>query len=81
MEYTAKIKVELKTGMLDPEAITIEKALDNLGFKASGFHTARLFTFKIEADTTEDATIQADLMCKKLLANPVIHNYSIEVIR
>ena len=81
MEYVVKIKVELKPGMLDPEAITIENALNNLGFKASNLHTARLFTFSVQAGSSDEAIAEADQVGKKLLANPVIHNYSIEVLK
>jgi phosphoribosylformylglycinamidine synthase len=34
---------------------------------------------ELEADDTDDATGMVDEMCRKMLANPVIHNYSIVI--
>ena len=77
----ARIHVTLKNGVLDPQGKAIEHALVSLGF--GGVDNVRQGKF-IELDLTEtdprQAEIQANDMCKKLLANTVIENYSIEII-
>jgi len=79
MIYNAKIIIHLKRGMLDPEARAIRHALQNLGFNAQNLSSARLFEIEIDTDSAESAYKEAEKMCERLLANPVIHDYSIEV--
>ena len=80
MNFTAHITVGLKDGMLDPEAITILKAINNLGFCAESFKVEQRFTVTFEATNKDDAYAQANSMCEQLLANPVIQRYTIEVL-
>lgn len=79
MIYKARITIQLKKGMLDPEARAIRHALQNLGFTTQSLSTARLFEIEIDTDSTDTAFREAEKMCERLLANPVIHDYSIEV--
>jgi len=76
----ARIHVTLKNGVLDPQGKAIEHALANMGF--GGVDEARQGKY-IELDLTETdrakAEAQVDEMCKKLIANTVIENYSIEL--
>jgi len=79
MNFTACITVGLKDGMLDPEATTILKALNNQGFHVENFKAERKFTIIFEATNKDNAHAQAVSMCEQLLANPVIQQYDIEV--
>ena len=76
----ARIHITLKNGVLDPQGKAIEHALGNMGF--DGVDAARQGKY-IELDLahTDRAKAEADVdeMCKKLLANTVIENYSIEL--
>ena len=76
----AKIKVTLKTGVLDPQGKAIEGALASLGF--SGVNAVRQGKF-FEIDLAESdktiAQIALNQMCEKLIANTVIENYEIEL--
>ena len=76
----AKIHVTLKNGVLDPQGKAIEHALGTLGF--DGVDAARQGKY-IELDLNETDRTAAekavDAMCRKLLANTVIENYSIEL--
>jgi phosphoribosylformylglycinamidine synthase len=79
MKFTVTIKIALKEGMLDPEARAMQNALANLGFQTEKLTSARLFTVTFDAKDKEAAKAQATKMCERLLANPVIHRYEIEV--
>lgn len=79
MKYTAKITIALKEGMLDPEARAIQHALANLGFSTGSLSTARVFYITLDAENKEAAQAVAEQMCERLLANPVIHRYEVEV--
>jgi phosphoribosylformylglycinamidine synthase len=79
MKYDVIITIGLKEGMLDPEARAIQHALANLGFPTEGLRTARLYRITLEAADAAAAEREAGQMCERLLANPVIHHYTIEV--
>jgi phosphoribosylformylglycinamidine synthase len=76
----ARIHVTLKNGVLDPQGKAIEHALSNMGF--DGVDEARQGKY-IELDLAETDRAKAeaavDEMCRKLIANTVIENYSIEL--
>lgn len=80
MEYDIEIVVKLKPGLLNPEAKTIERSLNLIGYKnVSGFDTKKVFLMKIGAKSAEDAKKQAGEMCRRILTNPVIEDYTIKV--
>ena len=76
----AKVKVTLKSGVLDPQGKAIEGALGSLGF--GGVNSVRQGKyFEIELAETDRARAEAQVrsMCEKLIANTVIENYAIEL--
>ena len=74
------VEVGLKQGVLDPEAVTIERSLLHLGFEGvSGLRKTRVFTFDLEAKDRATAEASVKAMCEKLLANPVIESYRFTV--
>ena len=79
MNFNVEVKTSLKKGMLNPEASTIEKALKLLNFEVKNTNTINIIQFTLTADNKEDAYNQADEMCQKLLCNPVIHDYEINI--
>lgn len=79
MHFSVTITIALKEGMLDPEAEAIRHALANLGFEIETLSTARVFHLAFDAPDRAAALSQSERMCERLLANPVIHRYTIEV--
>jgi phosphoribosylformylglycinamidine synthase len=77
--YTATVTVRLKRGVLDPEAETTKRALERLGFELDALRSADRFEIDLEADSAADAEDRADEMAERLLANPTIHDYDVEV--
>lgn len=77
--YTATVTVRLKRGVLDPEAETTRKALERLGFEVDALRSADRFEVDLEADSTDAAGEEAAEMAERLLANPTIHDYDVEV--
>ncbi len=75
----ANVTIELKPGVADPEGQNTRKALELLGFK--GIKSVKsLKCFEIELDMDEESARGAcEEMCRKLLANPVIQNYRVEI--
>jgi phosphoribosylformylglycinamidine synthase PurS subunit len=78
----ARVTVTLKSGILDPQGKAIEGALKSLGI--DGVASVRQGkVFDIELDGGDEARAQAALKqaAEKLLANTVIENYRIEIVR
>jgi len=73
----ARVHIMLKTGVLDPQGEAVRHALGSLGFE--GVEAVRQGKV-IELDLAPGAT-EADVtaMCEKLLANPVIESYTVEM--
>ena len=77
---TAQVQVHLKKGVADPEGGNTLKALKLLGFdSAIEVKSARLFEISLDEDDEEKARAMVEEMCQKLLANPVIHDYTIRL--
>ncbi len=79
MRYDVQVKISLKKGMLNPEASTIERALALLGYEVQDTDTIDIIKFVLDEDTEEKAREEVDDMCQRLLCNPVIHDYEIEI--
>ena len=77
--YTATVTVRLKRGVLDPEAETTKQALERLGFELEELRSADRFEVDLDADDADDAEARATEMAERLLANPTIHDYDVEV--
>lgn len=71
-----RVHVSLKPGVLDPQGRAVHHSLEGLGFSGvKDVRVGRLIELEV-ADGTSDEKL--DDMCRKLLANMVIENYSIE---
>jgi phosphoribosylformylglycinamidine synthase len=79
MDFDVEVRITLKQGILDPEARAIQHALADLGFPTGRLTTARIFSISMEAGDRAEAEEKARQMCERLLANPVIHRYEVEV--
>jgi phosphoribosylformylglycinamidine synthase len=78
----AKIKITLKTGVLDPQGRAIQNALGSMGI--AGVNDVRQGKYiEVDLAETDESTAKGlvEKMCKDLLANTVIENYSFELVR
>ena len=77
-----RVYVTPKHGILDPQGAAVERSLPNLGFTGvSGVQIGKIIDLSIEGDslTAEQAKAQVDEMCRRLLANPIIEDYTFEI--
>ena len=80
MTFSAKVSIILKAGIADPQGQTIERALPALGYDAvKNVRVGKLIELEVEADDAADAKSSVEEMCERLLANPVIEAYAVEV--
>ena len=78
-----KIRVDVmpKEGVLDPQGKAITHALATLGFKDVGeVRAGKVIEIEIGESNPEKAREAAKSMAEKLLANPVIEDYRINVL-
>ncbi len=75
--WLARVYVTLKKGILDPQGATLERALGSLGYKnISQVRVGKYMEITLEEPDRDKAQDQVDEMCRRLLANPVIEDYS-----
>ncbi|XRP96595.1 phosphoribosylformylglycinamidine synthase subunit PurS [Methanocaldococcus sp. 16A] len=78
--FKATVIIKLKKGVLNPEGRTIQRALNFLGFNnVKEVQTYKMIDIIMEGENEEKVKEEVEEMCKKLLANPVIHDYEIKV--
>ena len=76
----AKVYVTLKPGLLDAQGKTVKSALDALGFKGiSGVRIGKYVEIELNHRSGASAKRDVERMCHKLLANPIVEQYRIEV--
>ncbi|MGA7397044.1 MAG: phosphoribosylformylglycinamidine synthase subunit PurS [Solirubrobacterales bacterium] len=72
---TARILIRPKEGILDAQGKTVEYALPGLGF--TGIEHVRVGRLvELQAENAD----RLDELCEKLLANPLIEDYEIEIV-
>ncbi|MGA9364364.1 MAG: phosphoribosylformylglycinamidine synthase subunit PurS [Bacteroidota bacterium] len=72
-----KITVTLRKSILDPQGKAIEHAISTLGYGQVGeVRTGKLIELKINCLTKDEAERVTNELCKKLLANPVMEDYT-----
>lgn len=76
----AKIHVTLKEGVLDPQGKAVQHALGSLGFNGiDGVRQGKYIEVDLSETDRDQAHKNVEAMCKDLLANTVIENYSIDI--
>ena len=76
-----RVLVTPKPGVLDPEGKAIRSALTDLGYaEVQDVRTGRVIVLELATDDPERARALGTEMCEKLLANPVIEQYDVELL-
>ncbi len=77
----ARIHVFLKEGVLDPQGKAVSSALQTLGFgEVSSVRQGKFFDIETAPLPKEEREARLREYCKKLLANPIIENFKVEVV-
>ncbi len=75
----ATVLVRPKQGILDPQGEAVESSLRQLGFRVDEARVGRLIDLDVEASSPTEARAEVERMCERLLANPLIESYEIEL--
>lgn len=77
----AEVRVELKKGVADPEGANVKKTLISLGFTdVRDVQSVKTYRIVLEQGDAQAAQKDLQLMCDKLLANPVVNRYSVRIL-
>src|SRR5829696_8770348 len=76
----ARVFVTLKPSVFDPQGRTIADALHSMGYTGVGeVRQGKYFELEVDAASSDEAKALVGDVADKLLANPVIESYRIEV--
>jgi len=79
--FEAKVTIGLKKGISDPEGANTLKALKLLGFNnVKEAKMIRTVDLLIDGKNKKEVERNVEDMCQRLLTNPVIHTYDIEIM-
>jgi phosphoribosylformylglycinamidine synthase len=71
----ARVLIRPKAGILDPQGAAVERALPALGFAGvTNVHVGRL----VELDVEDSSQLHS--MCERLLANPLVEDYEVQLL-
>ncbi len=76
----ATVLVRPKQGILDPQGQAVESSLRQLGFSVGEARVGRVVDLEVESTDPATARAQVEQMCERLLANPLIESYEIELV-
>jgi phosphoribosylformylglycinamidine synthase len=80
MLFRARVEIKLKKGVADPEGANTLKALHLLGFDSvKDVKTVKVFDLTLDGKDEKTVKEKVEKMCQRLLTNPIIHLYEIEV--
>lgn len=79
---TARINVILKKSIMDPQGTAVRDAALSMGFDAvEDVRIGKHIEIKLRDDVPlKQLKEQVQLLCQKLLANPVMENFSFEIV-
>ena len=80
--YLARVYVTLKPMVNDPQGITVLGGLRSLGFDSvEDVRVGKFLEIRLDEEDRDQAESIATRMCDQLLANPVIEQYSVELVK
>ena len=75
----ATVLVRPKPGILDPQGEAVGSALGHLGFDVTDARVGKVIDLEVDAADAAEAKAKVESMCERLLANPLIESYEVEI--
>jgi phosphoribosylformylglycinamidine synthase subunit PurS len=76
----ATVLVRPKPGILDPQGDAVGSALGHLGFEVQDARVGKVIDLELEAADEAAARAEVERMCERLLTNPLIESYEVEIV-
>jgi phosphoribosylformylglycinamidine synthase subunit PurS len=78
--YLARIRITLRPSILDPQGKAVEHAIGTLGVgSVRNVRMGKHIEMTVDAVTEPEARTAVELVCRKLLANPVMEDFTFEL--
>ncbi len=78
----AVVNIQLKEGVLDPQGKAVHHALSSLHFdEVKDVRVGKQIILQLDDEDEQKASNRVKEMCEELLANTVIENYEIEIVK
>jgi phosphoribosylformylglycinamidine synthase len=74
------VLVRPKPGILDPQGEAVGSALGHLGFEVRDARVGKVIDLEVDATDEDAARAEVEQMCQRLLANPLIESYEVEIV-
>jgi phosphoribosylformylglycinamidine synthase len=79
MVVKARVLVRLKRGILDVQGNAVKRALEGLGYPdLRELRVGKVIDVEVEAADAAAASARVEEMCRRLLANPVLEDFTIQ---
>ena len=76
-----RVLVRLRPGIMDVQGVAVQRALVGLGFgDLRDLRVGKAIDVEVDAPSAAAARARVDEMCRQLLANPILEDYTIETI-
>ena len=80
--YKAKVNVTLRPSILDPKGKAAHQALQNLGLNdVKQVRIGKYIELEVDAESEEAARNTVEAACTKLLANEVMEDFEITIVK
>jgi phosphoribosylformylglycinamidine synthase len=80
-DFRAKVYVRLKPSVHDPQGETIRGALATMGYSGVGeVRQGKYFEMSVKAGTREDAEATVREIANRVLSNPVIETFQVDIV-
>lgn len=79
LRFVGRVAVRLKAGVLDAEGKNVEKALGLLNVPVESVSFIKTYEIVLERDSLKEAEQAVEEASRRLLANPVVHDYTVKL--
>jgi len=80
-QYRLEVRVKPRPGLLDPQGKAIHHSLNSLGWSGvDDVRVGKAIYIDMQAESADAALDAADVMCRKLLANPVTEDFEVSLV-
>jgi len=75
------VLIRLKPSILDAQGASVQRALDGLGFQeVRDVRVGKVLDLDLDGESRDEARRRVEEMCARLLVNPVIEEFTVEVV-
>jgi phosphoribosylformylglycinamidine synthase PurS subunit len=76
-----RVLVKLKPGIMDVQGAAVQRALAGLGFsELVELRVGKVIDLAVDAGTPAEAHARVGEMCRQLLVNPILEDFTIETV-